>query len=95
MRIDKAMEYLNPSKGVQLILYIAQYTDGNTKIFSRTYNQIQKDTGISQVTIAKIFKDLESKGLMIHVSQSKWLIPAVEGYSDSSEGPGWFVESKL
>ena len=83
--IDKALEGLPMSKEEEVALYILRNTDGDTKIFSRTYKQIQKDINVSQVTIAKVFKILESNGTLIRAGVGKWYLPGVIGYEPESE----------
>ena len=95
MLINRAYEHPDTSKGARLVMYILQHTDGNTKVFSRTYKQIQEDTGISYMTIADVFKKLEADGTLIHTSKSEWFVPAVVGYSDKEEPDKDYVESLL
>lgn len=95
MLIDRAMDYFPLSNGAKIVLYILQHTDVNTKIFSRTYNQIQKDLNVSQPTISKVFKTLKENETLIPAGVGKWYVPAVVGYSDTAEGPEIFVRNKL
>lgn len=94
MLIDKALERVGLDNGAKFVLYLCQYANPDTKIFSRTYKQIQNDLGISQVTIAKYFQTLEDSGLIIRSGNGRWRIPAVIGKSESCDGPEWYVESK-
>ena len=95
MRIDKTLEFVGMDKGTKFALYLCQYANPNTKIFSRTYKQIQDDLGISQVTIAHYFKLLEESNLIIRAGDGKWRVPAVIGASESCDGLEWYAESKL
>lgn len=83
--IDKALEKLPASKEEEVALYILRHTDGDTKIFSRTYNQIQKDINVTQATIAKVFKTLEANGTLIRAGFGKWYLPGVIGYAPESD----------
>ena len=94
MLIDRAYEMLEPSKSMAVIMYVLQHTDGDTRIFSRTYNQIQKDTGVSQATIAKVFKYMESKGAIEYLGKSRWMNYVVKGASYRCDGPEFYVENK-
>lgn len=91
MLIDPIFQKLDNSAGTRLIMYLLGHTNGDTKVFSRTYAQIQKDLGISSSTIARYFKRLESQGLLIRKSRSEWIVPAIMGYSDTCEGPEWYI----
>ena len=95
MLIDKALEYIGLDKGTSFALYLIQYANPETKIFSRTYKQIQEDLNISQVTISRYFKLLEEDGLIVRAGVGSWYIPAVIGRSDTCDGPEWYVEGKL
>lgn len=94
MRIDKALEFASMDKGTKFALYLCQYANPDTKIFSRTYKQIQKDLGVSHVTIAKYFQTLENSGLIVRAGDGRWKVPAVIAKSESCDGPEWYVESK-
>lgn len=83
--IDNALLRLSLSKGEELAFYILRHTNGDTKIFSRSYAQMQKDLGISQATIAHAFKEMEKNGGIIRAGVGKWFIPAVVGYQPESE----------
>lgn len=94
MRIDTALERIGLDKGTKFLLYLVQHTNPGTKIFNRTYKQIQSDIGISQVTISRYFKSLEENSLIFRVPSGGWFVPAVIGDSDTADGPEWYVESK-
>ena len=94
MLVDRAFDMLGTSRAMDVAFYVLQHTDGHTKIFNRTYNQIQKDTGASQGTIAKVFKYMESIGALEDLGNSKWVNNVVEGYSSSCDGPEFYVENK-
>lgn len=94
MLIDKAFNMLGTSKIMDVLIYVLQHTNGDTRIFSRTYNQIQKDTGVSQMTIAKAFKYMQDKGALEYLGNSRWLNYMVEEYSDTCDGPEFYVENK-
>lgn len=91
MLVDKAIETIDDSAGTRFLLYLLRHTDGDTQIFCRTYSQIQKDLGIPPSTIARYFKKLEDSGLLIHKRRSEWIVPAIKGYSDTCEGPEWYI----
>ena len=91
MLLDRALEYIGLDKGSAFVL---QYSNPKTKIFSRTYNQIQEDLGISHPTVARYFKTLEEAGLIIRAGTGKWIIPAVIGKSYTCDGPECYVRSK-
>ena len=95
MLIDKALEHVGLDNGTKFALYLFQYANPKTKVFSRTYKQIQEDLGISQVTIARYFKVLEECGSIFRAGEGKWFIPGVIGKSDTCDGPEWYVEGKL
>lgn len=94
MLVDKAFEMLGTSKAMDVAIYVLQHTNAKTKVFNRTYNQIQKDTGASQGTIARAFKYMESIGVLDYLGGSKWINNAVEGYSDNCNGNDFFVVNK-
>ena len=95
MLIDKALEYIGLDKGTSFVLYLIQYSNPETKIFSRTYKQIQEDLKISPATIARYFKTLEQNSLIFRAGEGKWFIPAVIGRSYTCEGPECYVVGKL
>ena len=76
MIIEKLFKILPPSKAERVMLYILEHLDENF-IFSRSYEQIQKDTGASQPTIAKVFKTMENIGAAKHIAKSKWSLAAM------------------
>lgn len=94
MLLDNLFEFIKPSKSEQLIMYIIQHTDGDTQIFSRTYSRIQKDLGISKNTISRVMNTLQESGTIDYLGGSKWRIKAVTGYSDTCDGPGFYVTNK-
>lgn len=94
MLIDKAMGHVGLDKGTSFVLYVLQHTNPRTKIFSRTYTQIQNDLGVSRVSISQFFKGLEEDGLLVRAGEGKWFVPAVIGKSQTCCGPEWYVEHK-
>lgn len=93
MRIDLVAKRTEQTPGDRFALYLIQHTDNRTKIFSVPYAQIEKDLGISQVSIARFFKTLEAHGSIIRAGRGKWIVPAVIGPADSDDGDGYFVEN--
>lgn len=88
------MEMLPPTQAEKVLVYILEHVDQDC-IFSRSYNKIQEDTGVSQPTIARVFKLMENLGAAKHISKSRWDLGAIiAGYSDSCEGFDIFVENK-
>lgn len=94
MLIDKAFETVGLTKAMEITLYIIQHTDAKTKIFCRTYKEIQKETGASERTIADTLKYLASKGALEHLGGSRWVNNMVEGYSRTCNGDELYVRNK-
>ena len=94
MLIDKAIAFAGADKGTMFALYLCQHANPHTKIFSRSYKQIQDDLGISQVSIAKYFKLLEESNLITRAGDGKWRIHAVVQGSETCDGPEWYVTSR-
>jgi len=85
MILERLYNFLPPSKAEQVMLYVLEHLDENF-IFSRSYDQIQKDTGASQPTIAKVFKRMEEVGAAKHIAKSKWSLAAIAcEYSDAAD----------
>ena len=78
------------NKQMQVVIYILQHTDAKTKIFSRTYNQIQKDTKVSQPTIAKVLKVMQKNGAMEYLGDSRWRVPMVLDDVDVPKDPDYY-----
>lgn len=89
--LDQAFRMMNLSKGAQIVYYILKHTDGETKIFSKTYKEIQNATGASQPTIAKVFDVLEGCGALVRAGFGKWYVPAVIGYEPDDEEENWYI----
>lgn len=91
--LDAMLSYLKLSPAEAIVIYILRHTDGNTKIFSRTYNEIQKATGASQNTIARTFKALEKNGTLKRAGYGKWYVPAIIGYHPGKNENAWSLEA--
>jgi len=91
--VDEAFSKLDMTKSMELLFYLIQNTDVRSKIFRRTYKEIQKDTGASERTIARVIKYLESKGILEHVGTSEWRNNLVEEYSDRCDGEEFYVRN--
>ena len=94
MLIEKAYEYATPSVAEKVLLYILEHVDDDF-IFSRTYNEIQKDTGASQPTIARVFATMVESGAIEHVDKSRWkLTGIVKGWVKKPSAFGLYVRNK-
>lgn len=91
--LEKLFEKMPPSKSMQVFMYILEHIDEDG-VFSRTYAQIQKDTGASQPTISHALTKLQELGYIEKVGQSKWLVKIVEEWSDEYDNSGFYVEHK-
>lgn len=89
--LDNAVSKLTLSKYEEIVFYIIRHTDGDTKIFSRTYAQMQNDLNVSQTTIAETLKVLENTGSIFRAGNGKWYIPAVVGYEPEDEYYDWAI----
>lgn len=83
--VDKAIANLKLSAAEKIVFYILRNTNGDTKIFDRTYKQIQKDLNVSPNEISNVFHKLESNGTLIRAGFGKWFVPAVIGYECDDE----------
>lgn len=90
MLLEDIYDRVKPSKAVQILLYLMEHTDDN-KIFSRTYNQIQKDLHVSQPTIANTLKKLQSVGSIEYLGGSRWKINVLDCSSDDCDGFDLYV----
>lgn len=95
MILENTYKFLAPNPAEIVMLYIYEHLDENF-IFSRTYNQIQKDTGVSQPTIAKVFEAMEEVGAAKHIGKSKWSLAgvAMRWVDEPSDFRGFYVEAK-
>lgn len=89
--IDDVINKLTLSQAEEVVYYIIRHTDGDTKIFSRSYNQIQKDLNVTAKTVAKVFKLLEANGTLIRAGLGRWYVPAVIGYEPNDEDVDWAI----
>jgi len=78
----------------KVLMYILEHTDGNTKLFVRTYKEIKDDIGVSEMTISKVFQKMQKIGCITKLGNSHWRINMVEGYSDTCDGIQPFVIAK-
>lgn len=78
----------------KVFMYILEHTDGDTKLFVRTYQEIKDDTGVSEMTINKVFKIMQEIGCITKLGNSRWRVDMVEGYSDTCDGIQPFVVAK-
>lgn len=94
MLLEKTYEILKPNVAEKVMLYVLEHVDRNF-IFSRSYNDIQRDTGASQPTIARVFKALEETGAAKHISKSQWLMTGIiAGHSDHADGNNFYVRNE-
>ena len=94
MRIDTLIEALEQSKQVRILMYIISHANPDDRVFSKTYKQISKDLNVSEPTIAKTLKKLESVNTIERVGNGRWLVKVISGYSDTCDGPGLYIERK-
>ena len=85
MFVENAYSRLNLSKAEIVVNYIIQHADPETKIFNRTYAQIQKDTGASSATVARVFNALEENKTLLRHSPSGWFVTAIVDVFDDDE----------
>lgn len=90
MLIEDITDKITPSKPIQILLYLMEYAD-NDFVFSRTYNQIQKDLHVSQPTIATTLKKLQAAGSIEHLGGSRWKINVLAEQSDTCDGLDLYV----
>lgn len=95
MILETLYGYLKPNQAEKVLLYILEHLDASYN-FSRSYECIQKDTGVSQPTIARVFKDMEKIGAAKHIAKSKWSFEAmIDGMSNVPENfREFYVENK-
>lgn len=87
MLYQNLSQIVKNSQTARLIEYFIVHTDGDTKLFKRTYKEIQADTGISQVTIANAMKHMESTGAAEYLGNSTWRNNMVLDYTaDYNDG---------
>lgn len=91
MLLDNLWGICKPDRGLQFLLYLISHTDPKTQIFNKTYKEISKDLDISEPTISKYFKKLESLGSIERVCLGSWRVKLVMGVSDTCDGPDIFV----
>ena len=95
MLLETMYKFLKPNQAEKVLLYIFEHLDRDG-VFSRTYVQIQKDTGVSQPTIARVFESLEKIGAAKHISKSQWsLAAAIDKWTNEMDDfRGFYVEAK-
>ncbi len=62
------------SKQLDVFIYIAENTNPSTNMFIGTYKMIHNDTGISEPTIAKLMKKLQSKNFIKKKFNGCWAV---------------------
>lgn len=62
------------NKQWEVLMYIIEHTDIETKLFTRTYNQIEQDVQVSQATIAKVFKKLQDNHFIERKGNLGWVV---------------------
>ena len=62
------------SKQVDVFIYIAENTDPNKNIFIGTYRKIADELGVSQPTIARMFRKLQDNNFIKKVQNGVWLV---------------------
>lgn len=72
MIIDNMMKHLPNSPFMDVVNYILSHTDGDSKVFKRTYIEIQKETGVSQVTISKVIRTMENLQFLEKLGKGCW-----------------------
>ena len=85
MLLETLYEYIKPNQAEKVLLYVLEHLDASF-VFSRSYECIQKDTGVSQPTIARVFKEMEKIGAAKHIAKSKWSFEAMmDGTANAPE----------
>lgn len=62
------------SKQVDIFVYVAENTSPTSNLFIGTYKKIGEDVGVSQPTIAKLFKKLQEANFIKKVQNGVWFI---------------------
>ena len=91
MLINKVYAEMPKSAAMDILMYIVSNTDPDTKVFSRTYEDIQKATGASRDTISRTIARLAMAGIIQWVGNGKWYNSIVDGWSKTCNGPDWYV----
>lgn len=80
--------------GISVLLYIIEHTDPETKIFSRSYSQMEKELHVSSATISRTFKKLSESGVLINTGLGRWYNRIVGRVDDPYEGADVLAEFK-
>lgn len=96
MLLETVYDRIGATKADEVLLFILQHVDLDFT-FNLTYDTIQRETGASQPTIARVFKALENAGAAKHVGKSKWLMDAIAlGWEDKPSDPySFYTENML
>lgn len=62
------------SKQLDVFIYILENTEQSNNTFIGTYNKIQKATGVSRPTVAKIMTKLQENKFIIKVQNGVWQV---------------------
>lgn len=62
------------NKQIEVFAYICENTNPTNNLFIGTYKKINKDTGVSEPTIARIIKKLQEKGFIKKVQNGVWFV---------------------
>lgn len=91
MLISNVVNKVDNSASTRLLMYVLSHTNTNSKIFHRSYKDIQKDTGVSADTVSRVMKALQDNGAAEYLGDSRWYMHIVTGGSDSYEGDDFYV----
>ena len=62
------------SKQVDILVYILENTEPANNTFVGTYARIQKETGISQMTISRVLKKLQDANFLKKIQNGVWQV---------------------
>ena len=95
MLLENIYSILKPTPADKVLLYVLEHIDEDL-MFCETYDTIQKETGVSQPTIARVFRILEETGSAKHIGKSRWLMDGIaEGFTERMDPLKPYVISKV
>lgn len=91
MLINDIVSELKPKKPIMILMYLMEHADDDF-IFTGTYSQIQKDVGVSQMTIADTLAKLRNIGSITYLGESRWKINLLERGSNTCAGADLYIK---
>lgn len=78
---------------MEIISYLVGHTDYRTMLFTKSYDQIRRDLGVSRAVIAETFKKLNELGLIEKKGAGVWLNHMIAEGSNTSEGFDYYFDN--